>query len=114
MPVYAYRCRECEHYFEKYQRMSDAPLSDCPSCHGSVRRVINQVGVVFKGSGFYITDNRNGSAANGRNGAVNGSGKPAEEKSDSAAASEASKTEKSSPVSDKADKSKASAPASAA
>jgi predicted nucleic acid-binding Zn ribbon protein len=47
--------------------MSDPPLADCPACDGSVRRVINSVGVVFKGSGFYITDNRNG------NGKLNGS-----------------------------------------
>lgn len=43
--------------------MSDAPLADCPVCDGSVRRVVNSVGVVFKGSGFYITDNRNGKSA---------------------------------------------------
>jgi len=40
--------------------MSEAPLRDCPVCEGAVRRVINSVGIVFKGSGFYITDNRNG------------------------------------------------------
>lgn len=43
--------------------MSDDPLTDCPVCEGSIRRVVNSVGVVFKGSGFYITDNRNGSTA---------------------------------------------------
>ena len=67
MPIYTYRCRECDHSFERNQRMSDPPLADCPACDGSVRRVINSVGVVFKGSGFYITDNRNG------NGKLNGS-----------------------------------------
>jgi putative FmdB family regulatory protein len=72
MPIYTYRCRKCDHTFERHQRMTDAPLSDCPTCDGSVRRVINSVGVVFKGSGFYVTDNRNGSGkANGghKNGA---------------------------------------------
>jgi putative FmdB family regulatory protein len=67
MPIYTYRCRECDHSFERNQRMSDMPLADCPVCDGSVRRVINSVGVVFKGSGFYVTDNRNG------NGKLNGS-----------------------------------------
>jgi putative FmdB family regulatory protein len=67
MPIYTYRCRKCDHTFERNQRMTDAPLSDCPACDGAVRRVINSVGVVFKGSGFYVTDNRNG------NGKANGS-----------------------------------------
>jgi len=60
MPIYTYRCRTCDHTFERNQRMSEPPLRDCPVCEGSVRRVINSVGIVFKGSGFYITDNRNG------------------------------------------------------
>jgi hypothetical protein len=40
------------------QRMSDEPLTDCPECEGHVHRVIQPVGIIFKGSGFYITDNR--------------------------------------------------------
>jgi putative FmdB family regulatory protein len=63
--------------FEARQRMSDDPLSDCPNCdEEALRRVINSVGIVFKGSGFYVTDNRNG-----KNGAVssNGSGVTAKE-----------------------------------
>jgi putative FmdB family regulatory protein len=65
MPTYTYRCRECDHEFEKRQRMSDPPLTVCPVCKGEVRRVVSSVGIVFKGSGFYVTDNRNGSSANG-------------------------------------------------
>ncbi len=65
MPIYTYRCRNCEHQFEQRQRMSDAPLVECPVCEGRIRRVVNSVGVVFKGKGFYVTDNRNGSSANG-------------------------------------------------
>ncbi|HSG15929.1 MAG TPA: hypothetical protein VLE70_06355, partial [Anaerolineae bacterium] len=42
-----------------------ASLTDCPVCVGRIRRVVNSVGIVFKGSGFYITDNRNGSSSNG-------------------------------------------------
>jgi putative FmdB family regulatory protein len=61
MPLYAYRCKACDHVFEQNQRMSDPPLRHCPVCAGDVRRLISNVGVVFKGSGFYITDNRNGS-----------------------------------------------------
>ena len=71
MPIYAYRCKECDHQFEARQRFSDSPLTDCPVCSGSVRRVISPVGIVFKGSGFYVTDNRNGRS----NGAVTGGSK---------------------------------------
>lgn len=60
MPMYTYRCDECGHEFEVRQRFADAPLEECPVCHSQIRRVINSVGVVFKGSGFYVTDNRNG------------------------------------------------------
>ena len=58
MPTYAYRCAACEHHFEQIQRFSDDPLRECPACGGLVRRVIQPVGVVFKGSGWYITDSR--------------------------------------------------------
>ena len=58
MPTYAYRCDACGHQFDAVQRFSDDPLRDCPVCVGSVRRVIQPVGVVFKGSGWYITDSR--------------------------------------------------------
>ena len=58
MPTYAYRCADCGHQFEQNQRFSDPPLTDCPACDGAVRRVIQPVGVVFKGSGWYITDSR--------------------------------------------------------
>ena len=44
--------------------MSDAPLEVCPQCNGRVRRVVGSVGVVFKGNGFYVTDNRNGNSTN--------------------------------------------------
>lgn len=65
MPTYAYRCTACEHRFEQFQRMADDPLTECPECHGFVKRVIHPVGVVFKGSGWYITDSRKTSSDNG-------------------------------------------------
>ena len=76
MPVYTYKCNNCEHRFEVRQRFSDDPVKKCPHCHvnGDVRRIISQVGLVFKGSGFYVTDNRN-SSSNGRvNGSASGKG----------------------------------------
>ena len=71
MPTYSYKCTECGHSYEVRQRFSDEPLTVCPACEGRVRRVISQVGIVFKGSGFYVTDNRNGKAKSN----VNGDGK---------------------------------------
>lgn len=58
MPTYTYRCKNCDHEFDVRQRMTDAPLKVCPECGGPVRRVVGSVGVVFKGSGFYVTDHR--------------------------------------------------------
>ena len=63
MPKYDYKCNECGIVFERYQRFSEEPLACCPECNGAVHRVINPVGIVFKGSGFYITDHRNNSTA---------------------------------------------------
>lgn len=63
MPTYTYRCADCGHQFDQFQKFTDDPLTDCPSCAGKVRRVIQPVGVVFKGSGWYITDSRGSSSA---------------------------------------------------
>ncbi|NLG32759.1 MAG: zinc ribbon domain-containing protein [Syntrophomonadaceae bacterium] len=57
MPFYDYRCNKCG-TFEVMQKISDEALTECPSCHGPVTRLISKnVGIVFKGSGFYTTDN---------------------------------------------------------
>ncbi len=58
MPVYEYECEQCGVRFEHLQRMVDAPLKNCPECGGHIHRVMQPVGVIFKGSGFYVTDNR--------------------------------------------------------
>lgn len=56
MPIYEYRCKKCGYVFEVLQKMSD-PTPFCPSCRGEVERLLSTgVGLVFKGSGFYITD----------------------------------------------------------
>jgi len=57
MPTYEYECKSCSHSFEVFQAMSDPPLKDCPRCGKEVRRLIfGGTGVIFKGSGFYVTD----------------------------------------------------------
>jgi putative FmdB family regulatory protein len=59
MPTYQYRCKDCGYEFEEFQSIVDDPLTVCPKCSGLVHRVISGgVGLIFKGSGFYITDYR--------------------------------------------------------
>ncbi len=61
MPTYDYQCDDCGHVFEAFQRMSEAPLTECPECGGQVKRKIGTgAGLIFKGSGFYITDYKDG------------------------------------------------------
>ena len=79
MPTYQYRCTECGEDLEAVQKFSDAPLVTCPTCGGRLRKVFNAVGVVFKGSGFYRTDSRNGSASKEGAGSTPSDKKPAAE-----------------------------------
>ena len=58
MPTYQYRCTSCNEELEVVQKFTDDALTVCPQCDGGLRKVFNAVGVVFKGSGFYATDNR--------------------------------------------------------
>ena len=58
MPIYEYRCGSCGYTFDVRGSFEDAPYSTCPECGGMARRVLHAVGIVFKGSGFYATDNR--------------------------------------------------------
>ena len=64
MPIYTYRCENCGVQFERRQKFSDDPLKRCPECSkNSLRKVYLPVGIVFKGSGFYATDNRSPSGS---------------------------------------------------
>jgi putative FmdB family regulatory protein len=63
VPTYQYTCTECGEPLEAVQKFTDAPLAVCPACGGRLRKVFSAVGIVFKGSGFYRTDSRNGSRA---------------------------------------------------
>lgn len=58
MPLYEYECKDCGVRFERRQHMEDEPVKVCPECTGEVHRLIQPVGIIFKGSGFYVTDNR--------------------------------------------------------
>ena len=92
MPTYQYACTTCGEQVEAVQRFDDEPLSVCPACGGSLRKVFSPVGIVFKGSGFYRTDSRKAAAkaedsgakaakSNGSSGSGEG---PSEGKKDSA------------------------------
>ncbi|HEY9334101.1 MAG TPA: FmdB family zinc ribbon protein [Kribbella sp.] len=59
MPTYQYQCTDCGEALEVRQSFTDDALTVCPACQGTLRKVFNAVGVVFKGSGFYRTDSRN-------------------------------------------------------
>lgn len=76
MPTYQYRCADCGRELEVVQKFTDASLTECPTCTGDLRKVFSAVGVVFKGSGFYATDNR----AQGKSDAAKPTTPPAEKK----------------------------------
>ncbi|MEC3917041.1 FmdB family zinc ribbon protein [Nocardia sp. CDC160] len=63
MPTYSYACTECDNKFDIVQSFSDDALTVCDQCNGKLRKLFNSVGIVFKGSGFYRTDSRNGSTS---------------------------------------------------
>ena len=84
MPTYQYRCADCGRELEVVQKFTDASLTECPTCTGNLRKVFNAVGVVFKGSGFYATDNR----TNDKTDAAKPAAKPADKPAAAPAAKE--------------------------
>ena len=63
VPTYQYTCTDCGEPVEAVQKFTDEPLTVCAACGGRLRKVFSPVGIVFKGSGFYRTDSRNGSVS---------------------------------------------------
>ena len=59
MPIYEYECEKCSLRFELRRRFSEDGGAECPECHGEARRLFSPVAIIFKGPGFYVTDNRN-------------------------------------------------------
>jgi putative FmdB family regulatory protein len=84
VPTYQYTCTDCGEPVEAVQKFTDEPLTVCAACGGRLRKVFSPVGIVFKGSGFYRTDSRNGS--------VTGSDKKDKQPSESSAKSSESAT----------------------
>ena len=91
MPIYEYACDTCQMTFERKQKFSDDPIRECPECGNSVRRVLYPAGIIFKGSGFYATDNRptSGTSTTSSNGS---SGTESTAKSDSTTTKSESKS----------------------
>lgn len=102
MPTYEYACTECGERLEVVQRFSDDPLTVCEACGGKLRKVFSPVGIVFKGSGFYRTDSRNGGVpAGGKSGdgaesSSKADGNGSGDKADSTTKSEPAKSDSSS------------------
>jgi putative FmdB family regulatory protein len=101
MPTYEYECRQCGEPLEVVQAFTDDALTTCPSCGGVLKKVFGNIGIVFKGSGFYKTDSRSGSSASKGSAAEtsssNGSDTKADSKSESSSESK-SETKKDSPA----------------
>ena len=81
MPTYEYRCKDCGDELEVFQSFHDEALTTCPACGGTLRKLFGSIGITFKGSGFYKTDSRNGSA------------KPKKEPAESSSTSESSSSD---------------------
>jgi putative FmdB family regulatory protein len=99
VPTYQYACTTCGEQVEAVQRFDDDPLSVCPACGGSLRKVFSPVGIVFKGSGFYRTDSRKAAAKGEDSGAKaakpngsSGSGEGSSEGKKDSASSDGKKT----------------------
>jgi putative FmdB family regulatory protein len=58
MPTYEYACRDCGEHLEVVQSFKDDPLTECGRCGGRLRKVFSAAGIIFKGSGYYVTDSR--------------------------------------------------------
>lgn len=84
MPTYQYACTDCGHDFEAVQSFSDDALTTCPECGGTLRKLFGNVGVVFKGSGFYRTDSRKSDSSSGGSSTA-GSGDSSAKKADASA-----------------------------
>jgi putative FmdB family regulatory protein len=85
MPIYEYECGRCSCRFEMKQGFDDEPQAVCPQCQGRARRIIRSTPVIFKGSGFYITDHRKNKDTESGKGELKtekGKGEPAPGKSE--------------------------------
>lgn len=81
MPTYEYACKSCGEHLEIVQSFKDDPISECPACGGQLRKVFGNIGIAFKGSGFYRTDSRS-DGRKAKAGSANGSSGSSEAQKD--------------------------------
>jgi len=81
MPIYEYRCCDCGHQFELMQKFSDPPAETCPTCSGTVQKLISRSAFHLKGSGWYVTDYGRNGGANGKAAGKDGSTESSDTKS---------------------------------
>ena len=83
MPTYEYECTECGYLFEVFQAITADQVKECPKCNGKVRRLISTgVGLIFKGSGFYVTDYKNNKSNSTKEANVSGNSSGSKVKKD--------------------------------
>jgi putative FmdB family regulatory protein len=93
MPTYEYACKTCGEHVEVVQSFKDEPLTECPACGGPLRKVFGNIGIAFKGSGFYKTDSRKAPAGSGSGGG-SGSGSGSDSGSGGGSGGKSEKSEK--------------------
>jgi putative FmdB family regulatory protein len=114
VPTYSYACTECGDRFDAVQAFSDAALTTCRKCNGRLRKLFGNVGVVFKGSGFYRTDSREPAKSSSNGSSSNGSSSNGPSSNGSESSSSSSSEKSSSSSSNGSSSSTTSAPAAAA
>lgn len=115
VPTYSYACTECDNRFDAVQAFSDDALTTCPECSGRLRKLFGNVGVVFKGSGFYRNDSREASkSSSSSSSSSNGSSDNSESSSSSSSDKSSDKSTSKSTSDASSSSSSSSAPAAAA
>ena len=92
MPLYDYQCRECQQVTEVRHGFREAYDGSCPACGGELARVFNPAGIVFKGSGFYVTDSRKSSGSSDSSGSTASASSSGSDSSSSGSSSKKSET----------------------
>jgi putative FmdB family regulatory protein len=90
VPTYSYACTECGDRFDAVQAFTDSALTTCAKCNGRLRKLFGNVGVVFKGSGFYRTDSRESAKTSAKTSSSSSNGDAASSESTSSSSSEKS------------------------
>ena len=116
MPTYEYRCKHCGHEFDVVQSFSDDSLTECPSCHQqTLKKVFGNVGITFKGSGFYKTDSRSaGTFGSTRDADASDTGSKSTTKKDASSSSSSSSSDSSGSTSSSGSSSSSSSPSTSA